>query len=81
MRDEHETYDPQLSAPPIPAPPLVTLERKLRCAKRELALRRKVYPRWVQKGRMTADEAIEEIAVMEQIVRDYENLLMPELPL
>lgn len=44
---------------------------KLKCAARELALRRSVYPKWVRTGRMKADDANREIAVMEAIVADY----------
>ena len=46
---------------------------KLRSAKRELAMRRSVYPKWVDSGRMKQTEADHEISVMEAIVADYEE--------
>ena len=46
---------------------------KLRCAQRELKLRREVYPRWVMNKKMDALKADYEIKLMEAIVRDYEE--------
>lgn len=47
------------------------LTDQLACAKRELALRRNVYPRWVQERRKgwTPDKAKHEIDCMEAIVQ------------
>lgn len=45
----------------------------LACAKRELALRRNVYPRWVGAKRMTVFKAEEEIEAMAAIVRFLEK--------
>lgn len=50
----------------------ITAEDKLACAERELKMRRKVYPRWIDDGRMTNEKAAHEIAVMEAIVVDYQ---------
>jgi hypothetical protein len=44
---------------------------KLECVKRELIMRKKVYPRWVEQGKMTLTKADHEIAVMASIVEDY----------
>lgn len=49
----------------------VTTLDKLGCAKRELALRRNVYPKWVEAGRMTERQAADQLRVMEAIVEDY----------
>lgn len=38
---------------------------------REIKMRRRVYPRWVDKGTMTQTQADREIAVMEAILADY----------
>ena len=46
----------------------IPLKRQLACARRELALRRKAYPGWVQRNKMTHAEAEEEIAAMEGII-------------
>lgn len=46
---------------------------KLRCAKRELAMRHYIYPQWVSKGRMKQSEAEREIVLMEAIVKDYQD--------
>lgn len=63
----------------------ISAQTKLRSAKRELAMRRSVYPKWVESGRMTQSEADHEIAVMADIVHDYQmqadQLSLPfELP-
>lgn len=49
-----------------------TAKQKLACVARELAMRRRAYPRFVENGRMDASEAQREIAVMEAIVQDYQ---------
>lgn len=48
-----------------------------KCAaiERELAFRRRVYPRRVEEGRMTAREAERQIAIMEAIHHDYTRWL------
>lgn len=49
----------------------ITFRDKEECARRELEMRRRVYPRWVQKGNLTQDRADREIEIMEAIVDDY----------
>jgi hypothetical protein len=46
---------------------------KLRCVLRELRMRQRVYPRRVDAGRMHRSTAEHEIALMEEIVKDYEK--------
>lgn len=72
--------------PPPPGPPPIvgsrrqvterlfsfTREDKLAAVERELTLRRRVYPRWIEKGRMSGAKAAHEIAVLEAIRDDYE---------
>ena len=41
-----------------------TLEEQISCVTREIALRERVYPRWVEGGRMTKQKADHEIASM-----------------
>ena len=45
---------------------------KVDVLRRELALRRTVYPRQVERRKMTCAQAAWEIEVMEAILRDYE---------
>lgn len=45
-----------------------TIDEQLACAKRELALRHNVYPKWIANRRMTQDKAAHEIDCMEAIV-------------
>ena len=51
---------------------------KLKCIKRELAMRERVYPRWVQQNKITQNEANEQIAIMKEIQDDYEILAYEE---
>ena len=57
----------------------ISAERKLACARRELTMRRRVYPRWVQDFRITEARAADEIRCMEAIVADYEAMVKKEL--
>jgi hypothetical protein len=60
----------------------VTLTEKLRCAERELKMRRSVYPRRVAQGKMDMPEMEHEIRCMEAIVDDYRSAVDKEpLPL
>lgn len=52
----------------------VGLDKQLACAKRELALRKRVYPNWVGAKRMTQFRAEDEIAAMAAIVETLEQL-------
>lgn len=42
----------------------VSIERQIECVERELVMRRRVYPRFVESGRMTKAQADSEINVM-----------------
>lgn len=53
----------------------VPLEVQLTCAKRELALRKRVYPAWINAKRMNQFKAQEEIAAMAAIVQTLEDLV------
>ncbi len=44
---------------------------KIACLRRELAMRRRVYPRQVGRGQMTQAEADREIGLIEAILEDY----------
>jgi hypothetical protein len=48
-----------------------TAEQLATCAEREVKQRRRVYPRWVDDERMSKEFADQQIAMMEQIARDY----------
>lgn len=53
----------------------VPLERQVACVRREVSMRRRVYPRWVSTGRMTQVQADREITVMEAAQATLEQLL------
>lgn len=57
---------------------IITTADKLACAKRELAMRKNVYPKWVAQNKMSSVTAARELAAMAAIVRDYEDALMEE---
>lgn len=52
-----------------------TLTEQLACAKRELTLRRKVYPQFVRAKRMNPFKAEDEIKLMAAIVKTLEELV------
>lgn len=51
-----------------------TLTDQLACVRRELALRKNVYPNWVRNGRMTREKAHHEIECMEAVVATLEKM-------
>ena len=53
---------------------MVTISEQLACAKREVGMRKRVYPRRVEAGRMTQAKADAETAAMEAIVATLEQL-------
>lgn len=55
---------------------MVPLAQQLECAERELALRRRNYPRWVREQKMTAGKSDHEIEAMEAIVQTLRKLKM-----
>lgn len=53
----------------------ITRSEMRECAERELKLRQRVYPRWIETNRISPAKATHELAVMEAIVkhlREYE---------
>ena len=54
---------------------VVPLTDQIKAAKRELALRKSAYPKWVTSGRMKREVADYEIAAMEAILASLEALL------
>lgn len=52
---------------------MITDIEKLACLKRELAMRKKVYPRWVADQRMRPEKADYELAVLQAIIDEYQE--------
>lgn len=55
----------------------VSIADQIKCAKRELAMRRRVYPKWVMQGRMTKEMADHETNAMAAIVETLEAISQP----
>jgi hypothetical protein len=55
-----------------------TAEEKWECAARELRLRCRVYPRWIEQGKMTREKANREQDLIAAIVEDYRALAAKE---
>lgn len=55
-----------------------TIEEKLACVEREIKMRNRVYPRWIQEGRMAEEKAKFEIACMESVAADYRAIIAKE---
>ncbi len=56
----------------------VTRQEKYDCAKREVRQRRKVFPRLIEQGKMSAEFAARQIEIMEAIAKDYEEPPSPD---
>ena len=52
---------------------MFTLDQKIACLEREIAMRKSVYWRKVSRGQMTREEAEHEVAVMRAILDDYKH--------
>jgi hypothetical protein len=59
--------------------PAFSIDELCACARREVAQRKKVYPRWVRGGKMEAEEAHRQIAMMEAITDLLESQQQPKL--
>jgi hypothetical protein len=56
-----------------------TIDQLCACARREVAFRKRVYPRLIQNGKLTAQKAEEEIALMNAITDLLESQQQPRL--
>jgi hypothetical protein len=46
-----------------------TVDEMITCVEREIAMRRKVYPRWVEQKKLSQERADREIETMEEVSR------------
>ena len=63
---------------PLPTPSLIPLRAQLACARRELALRTRVYPRLVAQETMRPEAAERELAAMRAITLTLQRLVEAE---
>lgn len=47
---------------------MITIDDQIKCAQREVAMRKAVFPRQVERGNMSREKMEIEIAIMEKIV-------------
>jgi hypothetical protein len=66
----------------------IDINMQIACVRREIGMRKKVYPRWIQSGRMTPEESERQILTMEAVLATLERVrdeqmakTAPELPL
>jgi len=45
-----------------------SITEQIECVRRELVLRRRVYPRWVQQGKMSQEKSQKELITMEAVL-------------
>ena len=53
---------------------IVTLLEQISCVEREIRMREKVYPKWVEQGRMKQDKADREIETMKEVLNTLTKL-------
>jgi len=53
---------------------MITIGEQIACVKREIGLRRRLYPRFVKGGRFTQEFADDEIANMEAVLATLKNV-------
>ncbi len=61
----------------------IALEDQIKCVRREIAMRERVYPRWVDSGKMTPVAMARELDTMRAVLITLESMPKdrPELPL
>lgn len=52
----------------------VSIEDQIKCVAREIAMRRNVYPKWVDSKRMKQEAADREIAAMEAVIETLKKV-------
>ena len=58
----------------VPAAPTIDLAAQVAEARRELEMRNRLYPRWVESGKMTAERAQRLLALQEAIIATLERV-------
>jgi hypothetical protein len=59
--------------------PEFSIEELCACARRELALRKRVYPRLIDAGKMTVESAVRETQMMQAILDNLQCQQQPRL--
>lgn len=59
----------------------IPLEEQIVEVRREVATRRRVYPRWIARGDIPAELAEQRLAAMEAVLETLKRINAPELPL
>lgn len=57
-----------------------TIRKLKECCAREAALRKNVYPKWVNSGKMTQEKADEEIYLMQLAAASFNKILQGKAP-
>lgn len=56
----------------------ITIDDEISCIAREIAMRKKVYPKWIETRRMTRDKANHEVLTMEKTLRRLKGIKAKE---
>jgi hypothetical protein len=58
----------------------ITIERQIAAVRREITMRKRVYPRWVSNGKMSERNADDELTAMEAVLATLERVKAAEKP-
>ena len=53
---------------------MITIDEQIKAVEREISMRRRVYPRWVENKRMSREKADKEIATMEAVLETLKEV-------
>lgn len=56
----------------------VPIDEQVRCVEREISMRERVYPRWVEQKRMTEKKADQELEAMRAVLETLHNIQLTE---
>lgn len=58
----------------------ITIQRQADAVRREIAFRQRVYPRFIDQGKLTPEKAAEEIAAMEAVLETLKGIIREREP-
>lgn len=53
---------------------MITIDEQIKAVEREISMRRRVYPRWVENKRMSQEKAVKEVKAMEAVLETLKEV-------
>ena len=56
----------------------IPIDEQVKCVEREIGMRERVYPRWIEAKRMTQKKADQELEAMRAVLETLQNIQLTE---